>query len=419
AVLGKTGRNILNTPSHPISTIKEQIYQAFPTFAYYDKIDPVVSTYENFESLCFPEDHPGRAKTDTYYINANTLLRTHTSAHQLGLLKAGIDRESDDAAALRSTARNLGAAPGNERFLVAADVYRRDEIDSSHYPVFHQMEGVCTFGRANLESEVRAAEKARQAIAGAGQGGHHVKVVTQDDTQISASNPVQATHDPAEVRLLIDDMKQSMNLMVASILGLASGGEIPVRWIEAYFPFTSPSWEMEVWFQGRWLEICGCGVIKQTILDNAGRGDRVGWAFGFGLERLAMILFGIPDIRLFWSQDRRFLGQFTPGTVTTFRPFSKHPPCPKDIAFWIPTPTEGEALFHENDFMDMVREIAGDLAEDVKLIDKFTHPKTNRTSHCYRINYCSMDRNVTHAEINEIQNRLRQTVAERFGVELR
>jgi len=83
-----------------------------------------------------------------------------------------------------------------------------------------------------------------------------------------------------------------------------------MRWLDSYFPFTHPSWELEIFFQDEWLEVLGCGVVEQQIVERAGTSNRVGWAFGLGLERLAMVLFGIPDIRLFWSTDERFIGQF-------------------------------------------------------------------------------------------------------------
>jgi len=90
----------------------------------------------------------------------------------------------------------------------------------------------------------------------------------------------------------------------------------------------------------------------------------MGWAFGLGLERIAMILYSIPDIRLFWSQDPRFLSQFKQGEITTFKPYSKYPACFKDVSFWLP---QAETL-HENDFCDLVRDVAGDVVEDVKLV---------------------------------------------------
>ncbi|KAJ1666168.1 phenylalanyl-tRNA synthetase alpha subunit, mitochondrial [Coemansia sp. RSA 1813] len=439
AILSKTGRNLLHHPSHPLAILKDIIFKEFPTFAHYDALSPVVSTVQNFDSLGFSKDHPGRSKTDTYYINESTLLRTHTSAHQLQLLVAGTQKD----AGLLKQAKNGDKAPGNERFLVAADVYRRDEIDSSHYPVFHQMEGVCTFSRKEIQKMIHEASAEKESagpsggktgesnvnLSQAGLGNRVAKLM--DNTIIGSSNPKQPEHAVDEVAFVAEHMKQSMNRMVIQILTKAMAAkkssdgqtssstngdaEFPVRWIDAYFPFTSPSWEMEVLYQGEWLEICGCGVMKQEILDNAGMSDRIGWAFGFGLERLAMLLFGIPDIRLFWSTDPRFTEQFLPGQINTFRPFSRHPSCTKDVSFWLPS-TGG---FHENDVMDLVRETAGDLVEGVKLIDSFTHPKTGKTSHCYRINYCSMDRNVTNEEINEIQEKVRDRMVRQLGVTLR
>ena len=121
------------------------------------------------------------------------------------------------------------------------------------------------------------------------------------------------------------------------------GPQTESKWIDAYFPFTDPSWEMEILFnqhssktnqQTDWLEVLGCGLINKQIIKPV-RSDSIGWAFGLGLERLAMILFNIPDIRLFWSTDRRFLDQFnTSKPLVPFKPFSKFPACFKDITFW-------------------------------------------------------------------------------------
>lgn len=124
-----------------------------------------------------------------------------------------------------------------------------------------------------------------------------------------------------------------------------------------------------------------------TLRNNLGLHGKIGWAFGLGLERLAMVLFGIPDIRLFWSQDERFIEQFTPGQIKKFQPFSKYPPCIKDISFWLPNDE-----WHDNNFCEVVRDVAGDLVENVKLIDDFVHPKRKQRSLCYRILYRSMDR---------------------------
>ena len=96
-----------------------------------------------------------------------------------------------------------------------------------------------------------------------------------------------------------------------------------------------------------------------------------------------MVLFDIPDIRLFWTDDPRFHGQFTAGEIVKFTPYSKYPACYKDISFWIQQPS----VFHETDFYELVRTEAGDLVESVQLLDEFTHPKTSQKSVCYRIMY--------------------------------
>lgn len=90
-----------------------------------------------------------------------------------------------------------------------------------------------------------------------------------------------------------------------------------------------------MFFDGKWVEMLGCGVIHQSVLDRSGRGTERGWAAGLGLERFAMRLFKIPDVRLFWSTDKRFLEQFTKGQITEFKEFSKYPVCYKDLSMWI------------------------------------------------------------------------------------
>jgi phenylalanyl-tRNA synthetase alpha chain len=147
-------------------------------------------------------------------------------------------------------------------------------------------------------------------------------------------------------------------------------------------------------------------------MENAGRSGEKGWAFGLGLERLAMILFDIPDIRLFWSDDARFHNQFRSNDIVKFQPYSKYPPVYKDVSFWL-TPA-----FHVNELNEIVREVAGDLVEQLQLIDQFTHPKTQRVSHCYRIAYRSMDRNLTNEEIDALQEEVRRQI-EQTGAELR
>lgn len=351
------GRGLHEKPDHPLGIINSKIKEYFTLqeekggshFEFFLGEDPIVTTTQCFDDLRLEPDHPGRSPSDTYYVTDDTLLRTHTSAHQSQHLR-----------------------DGHECFLCAGDVYRRDEIDASHYPAFHQLEGVKLF----------------------------------DPEQVGTAKGKEWVEGP-ECKMISDDLKATLEGLMDHLFG-----PVEKRWSEDYFPFTEPSLECEILYQGEWLEVLGCGVIHTEVLDMAGRSDRRGWAFGLGLERLAMILFEIPDIRLFWTEDKRFSKQFSAGKITTFKPYSKYPPCKKDIAFWLPDD------FVENDFYELARGIAGDLVERIDLTDEFTNPKKKKTSKCYRITYRSMDRSLTDDEINALQDELRDRSAD-LGCEVR
>ena len=136
-ILAKVGRNLHQCKNHPLNIlwkkIQEHVYAQYrtrwggPMFTMVDNLSPVVTTEQNFDSLLVAKDHVTRSRNDNYYINQKYLLRAHTSAHQRDLIKTGLDA-----------------------FLFAGDVYRRDEIDRSHYPVFHQLEGVRLFSQHEL-----------------------------------------------------------------------------------------------------------------------------------------------------------------------------------------------------------------------------------------------------------------------------
>ncbi|KAJ6260246.1 hypothetical protein Dda_4470 [Drechslerella dactyloides] len=396
-------RNLHLQPSHPLSATRQTIESLFPASLYetYNTLSPVVTVAQNFDCLGFPADHVGRSTSDTYYVNKHTVLRTHTSAHQAEKFRV-LD------------------AVGKPGYLITADVYRRDAIDRSHYPVFHQMEGARVFSRGgggDVAAEVMA-EVERMAAPG-------VEVV-ESCAVYEDGNPVQVAkgHTAAEAEAVAQHLQRQLELVVSRVFGeaasatstvpsLAAQEKLKVRWVSAYFPFTSPSYELEVFWNNEWLEVLGCGVVRQDLLDYAGHSDKIGWAFGLGLERIAMLMYGIPDIRLFWSRDERFARQFADGVVRRYEPFSRYPQCYKDVTFWVPD------AFHENDFMELVRGIGGDLVEDVKLIDEFTHPKTGRKSMCYRINYCSLERTLTNKEADILQEEVRAALTEKLHVELR
>ena len=211
------------------------------------------------------------------------------------------------------------------------------------------------------------------------------------------------------------DLQSTLEGLVRTVFG-----DVEMRWVDASFPFTTPSLELEIYYGGEWLEVLGCGNIQPQILEKAGyvvgRDGPGGWAFGLGLERLAMVLFGIPDIRLFWTTDERFTSQFKPGTITRFEPYSKFPPCYKDVSFWV---GDSGGAFHENDVHEIARGVAGDLCESVEAVDEFVHPKTGKKSVCFRINYRSMDRSLTNEEVDELQFKIRDRIASELPVELR
>ncbi|PSR90558.1 phenylalanyl-tRNA synthetase [Coniella lustricola] len=419
-VLAAASRKLHLQQDHPICITRQIIQGVFPepSFTYYNDLHPVVSVHENFDSLGFPADHPGRSRSDTYYINDSTLLRTHTSAHEAAIFEAN----------------------KSNGFLISADVYRRDEVDRSHYPVFHQMEGARFWDRSQVAGgDIAAAVWADvEALPK-----HNIQVEDPNPPFHSQRNPMQtAHHSPAEAEAIAAHLKRSLELMVVEIFTRAKAAAarrdaaykdepLRVRWVEAYFPFTSPSWELEVYYGGDWLEVLGCGVTQQSLYINAHQPQKLGWAFGIGLDRIAMLLFNIPDIRLFWSKDARFLSQFAGvsehlESLMPFVPFSKHPECYKDVSFWLRSSSSaGGNLagnvhdFHENDLMEIVRSIAGDIVEDVKLIDEFTHPKTGRRSMCYRINYRSWERTLTNQETNEVHLEVQKALVQNLGVEIR
>jgi phenylalanyl-tRNA synthetase alpha chain len=411
-IISGVNQQLHNKPNHPLAITRKLIESRFPGFKTYNTLFPVVTTAQNFDSLGFPPDHPGRSRTDTYYINKETVLRTHTSAHQADVFRAN----------------------ASDGYTIAADVYRRDAIDRTHYPIFHQMEGAMTWDRKDTtESYAQRIWKDVESLPK-----HDIEVSDPNPTIHAERNPLQSTHTAEEVEAMATHLKRSLENVVVEIFAQAKQAAITqddkteilqeplkVRWVEAYFPFTSPSWELEVFWQGDWLEVLGCGIVKQDILSNSGVPTRSGWAFGLGLERIAMLLFSIPDIRLFWSQDQRFLSQFSESSpIKQFTPFSNKPGTSKDVSFWLASTSSsaGGGIakdFHENDFMELVRQVAGNLVEDVRLTDTFTHPKTGRKSLCYRINYRSLERTLTHEEANGLHEEIRNTLVNGFGVELR
>lgn len=251
AIASKLNRNLLFTPNHPLSILKKRIEMFFngsqhslqkldplapKTYTVLDSLSPIVSTHQNFDSLLVPEDHVSRSRNDTYYVNKTTVLRCHTSAHQVDAMRKGLTS-----------------------ILISGDVYRRDEIDSSHYPAFHQMEGIRLFSDAELKSaNPEYSEMFSQS--------------NESSSSSSSSSPEeQKKKQQAHNQLAVSIVEKDLKFVLEHLAKHLFGADTPIRWVDAYFPFTHPSWEMEVFFQNKWMEILGCGVIQQPIVKAAGK----------------------------------------------------------------------------------------------------------------------------------------------------
>ena len=197
-VLDAASRRLHLQKDHPVSITRQIIESNFPppTFKYYNEFHPVVSTHQNFDSLGFPPNHPGRALSDTYYINDKTLLRTHTSAHQADTFRAN---ESDG-------------------YLISADVYRRDAIDRSHYPAFHQMEGARSWDRSTVPNGDIAAAVLKDLES---LPKHNIVVEDPNPPHDAERNPLQEDHSAAEAEAIGKHLKRSLENMVVEIFSQA------------------------------------------------------------------------------------------------------------------------------------------------------------------------------------------------------
>ena len=242
SILSHLSRNIYLQPNHPISIVRSLIESHFgSSFVPITALPPIVTPRQNFDELEFPADHPGRRPSDSYYLNKDWMLRTHTSSHEVQVFRSGIPQ-----------------------WLLSADVYRRDEIDRSHYPVFHQMEGARVVEPSEMGELAKENDELQRSLSEA-------NIQVDDVSTIGEANPYQKWHNREHAQLVNDNLKHSLNGMIYSLFGTLaatkkSSGPLKVRWIDAYFPWTSPSYEVEVLFDGKWLEILGCGVMQQPAL---------------------------------------------------------------------------------------------------------------------------------------------------------
>ncbi|MGI5921842.1 MAG: phenylalanine--tRNA ligase subunit alpha [Syntrophomonadaceae bacterium] len=242
------GLPIASGGKHPISHITDEITDLFVGLGFNVAEGPEIeSDYYNFEALNIPRDHPARDMQDSFYITEDILLRTHTSPVQV-----------------RTMEKMAPQIP--VKIIVPGKVYRKDD-DATHSPMFHQVEGLLI------------------------------------DKNITFAN-----------------LKATLMLFAQKIFG----EDVKVRYRPSFFPFTEPSAEMDiscvmckgvgcrVCSHTGWLEILGAGMVNPRVLQYGGYDPEevTGFAFGMGIERIAMLKYGINDLRMFYDNDKRFLTQF-------------------------------------------------------------------------------------------------------------
>ena len=345
--------DLSRTPDNPLYELVQRIL-AIPDFKNYDIIEvpEIVGMEVVFDLFDFPKDHPARSKSDSYFVDDRNVLRTHTTVMWYYWLKEESVRKRIKA----------GEAVGALSF---GKVYRKDEIDRRHMNVFHQIDGWYLTRKKE-------------------------KIIT------------------------IDDLKK----VLSDIAKAAFGPKVKYRFNPDTFPYTDPSLEMEIDKDGNdtWVEVLGAGVVKGSVLDNLGVDSSIwnGWAFGFGLERLAIISMELPDIRLLWSQDKRVKKQLELGQP--FKEVSKYPPVVRDISFIV-----GQD-FVPNNYFDLVRDVVGDMVEQMELLDKYENKAklgVDKVSYAYRITYRSIDRTLTSGEVNVLHAKLEAATVENFNAIIR
>ncbi|OGN15848.1 MAG: hypothetical protein A3C81_02015 [Candidatus Yanofskybacteria bacterium RIFCSPHIGHO2_02_FULL_46_19] len=343
--------DLSRAPDSPIYEVVQKII-GLDYFKGFDAIDvpDIVRADLSFDLFNFPKDHPARFRTDTYFINDEYILRTHTTVMWYYYLRHLIIKERVE--------KNMPFG-----VFCHGKVYRKDEIDRHHMNIFHQMDGLYFAPRSQKE-------------------------ITQDDLKEALGEVARGIYGPqTKFRFNPDD-----------------------------FPYTHTSLEMEIQVGSNWLEVLGGGLVQPVVMEKLDMDPAkyTGWAFGFGLERLAIISMDLPDIRLLWSENPRVKKQLKLGQK--FVEVSKYPPITRDISFVV------SKNFVPNNYFDLIRDIGGNIVEEVKLLDKYENPEkfgTDKISYTYRIVYRSTDRTLTTDEIDPIQKKIYDQTASLFGAELR
>ena len=341
--------DLSRTEGSPLKALVERA-RATPSLKDLDNIviPEVVPASVSFDLFDFASDHPARGASDTYYLDAKNILRTHDTVMWYYYLQLP---EVKARAALQEP---IGT-------VCYGKVYRKDEIDNRHMNVFHQF------------------------------GGWYLQ--------------------PDAMGLMpLQKLKDVLSEVVEALFGKA----VEYRFLDDTFPYTDPSLQVEVKVNDRWIEILGGGMPKKSVLKNFGLQGYNGWAFGFGLERLAIISMELPDIRLLWSRDPRVVKQLVLGQK--YKEVSKYPAVVRDISFVAPPD------FAPNNYFDLIRETVGeDMTEEVKLIDTYKNVEKfgDNTSYTYRITYRSTERTLRSDEVDTLHKKLEAATAAQYGAKVR
>jgi len=336
----------------PVKILVDQIIN-LPRFKDFDLVDfpKIVTVEENFDLLNTPKDHPSRRETDTYYLTDKYILRTQTTDMWSFYLK------NQEVLERLEKKGYIGA-------LSIGIIFRKDEIDRNHFPAFHQIDGL---------------------------------YICKKEQKIISRKDLEAVQ--------VD--------IVKSIFGK----NLEWKFLVDSFPFTDPSVELDIKFGDKWMEVTGAGLVHPQVLKNFGLNPEIynGWAFGFGIDRLAMVKMGIPDIRILWSDGPRITGQFK-DINSRYKEVSKYPETSRDISFII------DKSINLNNYYEIVRDFAENLIEEVKLADSYENEKKfgeDKKSYTFRIVYRSPERTLTSKEINKIQEKIRKRTEKDLNAILR
>jgi len=336
----------------PVKILVDRIIN-LPRFKDFDLVDfpRIVTVKQSFDFLNMPKSHPSRKETDTYFLDDTHILRTHTTTFWSFYLK------NLEVLERLKTKGHTGA-------LCAGIVFRKDEIDRNHFPAFHQVDGlyIC---RKNQ------------------------KIIVQ--------------------QVLID--------VLVDVAKSIFGNNVEWKVINDNFPYTIESLEMDIRQGDEWMEVVGCGLVNPVVMKKFGINPEIynGWAFGFGVERLAMVKMGIPDIRILWSDDERITSQFK-DINSKFKEVSKYPATSRDISFII------DKNISLNSYYEIIRDCADNLIEEVKLIDEYEDEKKfnkDKKSYTFRIIYQSPEKTLTNEEVNKIQEEIREKTRQILNASLR